>query len=811
MRVTNSMYYEYVFSPNKSKVGEELYNVNKQISSGLKIQYAKDDVSAFADTMRLDNEITTLDQAKDSTQSALKMSTQSDKALNDLQTSLDRMKVLMVDAANGSHNDESLYAIQKELEGLRDHMKDIANTSINGQYLFSGTALDTKPIDENGKYHGNDQELKAFGGSQVQIPYNISGSELFLGEESRTPRKIGTNIKNLNQTKLYPDVMEDPAKSRSDATEEYITRDDTIRDLMGDTDDDSTNDPQSHFYVHGTKSNGERFSKELTFNSDQKVGELLDAIAELYGKDSVNVTLNQHGQIEIEDKLKGSSKLDFHMVGAVDFDLDGNGVDDATGKTPAELEDANIYLKAFQNSNFSAPVSNLHSQRDPQDQDSFTISGKMLIKDQNTPADGTTLLSEILYKPTSQIELSGTDTEGNSVSNTFDINSDTTLQDLVDALDDTFDADDSLSFYIKDGKIGFTSDNQTASDNVDIGLESQDSSGSRVDGLVMDSFLSYDTTSLQKEGTTLYGNISQILNSTNEYATSKTKLSEVADLSQGTSGTLDGTQLDINGVNRDGNIFKVALNLDNDGSTFTIDRDTDGDGILDRTDTYDIFDVEGSPRAATPADDVTYKQLMDVISMSTANILPDTNSADDYDKAVDTSSAVMDVHLDDKAHLVIKEKNRSTSKVELSIYDDNSPGVLSFDGNSALEIRDPKTDFFAAIDEAIESVKLNRERADGDDIENPRNLGIQNGIQLIDDLSLHVEKLHAKIGALSNSLENSTQRSELLSVSTKTLRSNVIDTDIAEASLKLTQLTNSYQAILSTISRVSKLSLVNYL
>ena len=44
-----------------------------------------------------------------------------------------------------------------------------------------------------------------------------------------------------------------------------------------------------------------------------------------------------------------------------------------------------------------------------------------------------------------------------------------------------------------------------------------------------------------------------------------------------------------------------------------------------------------------------------------------------------------------------------------------------------------------------------------------------------------------------------------------TIRSSVIDTDLAEASLELTQLTLNYEAMLSTVGRISQLSLVNYL
>jgi len=64
MRVTNSMYYDNLYGSNNSKLSTKLFDVNKQIASGLKIQYASDNLSIFTETMRLDNEMTTLGQIK---------------------------------------------------------------------------------------------------------------------------------------------------------------------------------------------------------------------------------------------------------------------------------------------------------------------------------------------------------------------------------------------------------------------------------------------------------------------------------------------------------------------------------------------------------------------------------------------------------------------------------------------------------------------------------------------------------------------------------------------------------------------------
>ena len=90
-------------------------------------------------------------------------------------------------------------------------------------------------------------------------------------------------------------------------------------------------------------------------------------------------------------------------------------------------------------------------------------------------------------------------------------------------------------------------------------------------------------------------------------------------------------------------------------------------------------------------------------------------------------------------------------------------------------------------------------------------MGIQNAIAMMDDLQDHTFRTQSVIGAQSNNLNNSLERAGILEISIMSLRSSVIDTDLAESSLRLSQLTLNYEAMLSIVGRVSKLSLVNYL
>jgi flagellar hook-associated protein 3 FlgL len=212
---------------------------------------------------------------------------------------------------------------------------------------------------------------------------------------------------------------------------------------------------------------------------------------------------------------------------------------------------------------------------------------------------------------------------------------------------------------------------------------------------------------------------------------------------------------------------------------------------------------------------MTYGQFMDVMNIIVTSSYPPNapGTADEYDDAVSRANIQGNMDFTYDGKIEFTQNGVTNTKAQLNIIDAtsaNSPKTLTFMSNDALTITDPKMDMFKQLDEAIEAVKLKRLRPDANS-DNPRNIGIQNGIQIIDDLSTHITKEHSKIGALSNSLNSSMQRSELLSVSTKTLRSSVLDTDIAEASLQLNQLSLNYQAMLSTIGRVEKLSLVNYL
>ncbi|MDF1879272.1 flagellar biosynthesis protein FlgL [Sulfurimonas sp. SAG-AH-194-C20] len=702
MRVTQSMYYNNIFSTSNSRINQQLFDVNKQIASGIKIQYASDNVRTFTETMRLDNELATIGQVKKSAESGYKVSNQTDVTLNEFTDGMNRMRTLLIQAANDTNSDTGREAIVAELKGIDKNLRSLANTSINGQFLFSGSSVNIKPIADDGSYQGNGVSLNAFLGSNNQQKYNITGAELFLGEETQVKRTITSNVVNGNLLKQNPTLQATPQDSES------LSSSSTLRNLMGDT--DSLVDPANKhfFYLRGTQNDGTAFKEKIVMKDADTIGDLLTQIGSAYGNtgniEVVNVSLTNSGQIVVEDKLRGSSKLDFSLVAATDL----------AGGNTADVTDID--------------------------------------------------------------DLDGGET------------------DFVAAL-----AAPGL-FLVEFSKSG---------------LSSSSGGGVAGDAAALTEGLVYDRTEFSQIGSLLSSSVPQIVTQGNAFAVGSTKLSEVADLSQGTQDTLDGTRLKFAGVDINGNNYNAVVNLDSAGSTFSLD--TNFDGLQDTT--YNLYNMD-TPRVNTDADNVTYQQLMDIMNMIVTDTLPATSPGTDveYDQAIANSQFLGNTFLTQDGKISFKDINSPITQATIAIYDANSDDFnvgaqassMTFNANNSLTIRDPKTDFFKTIGEIINAVQSYNNNPDANATDQ-RNVGIQNAIAMMDDLQDHTFRVQSVVGAQSNTLNNAIERVGILEISTISLRSSVIDTDLAESSLRLSQLTLNYQAMLSTVGKVSQLSLVNYL
>ncbi len=841
MRVTtNSLYSKFIY--DQQTTYSNLNKVTDQISTGMKISKMNDDPKIFTDTLRLDNESNTLTQVVNTSKTAQTFANNTDTTMNDMMTTLTSFKTTLLQAASAVNNNTSSSALADELDGLKKHLQQLANTSIDGKFLFAGTAFDTKPIDDAGNYHGNDKHIKAKLGSLVEQEYNIDGATLFQGIDKDYSKHIETNVKHFDALKEHPEfvVLKNgkyyidkniKADNQTAVTDDYpkqvsLSTDSEIRQLTGvsdiyDSATDSYTDGTSYFYIKGRKPTGETFSEKFSLTNSAKIDDLLNKIGKAFGNNAVtkavDVSMNQFGQISIKDATTGKMVTDFSMVAS---DKDENNLDDVVTNGD--------YAVSFTKSNFSSlrNLSEVSAHNKNFDNRIFSLDSEFRTIDKEEFAKPSDKLRNVLNQNISSLHLSGKDTNGNDVDETLDIDGTTTMQDLIDNIKDNFgDVDVSLDngkLFIKDNTI-----DKDEKSNLEFKMDdAKDNNDNSINVFARKDGLTEDKTNFKVDGRNLISNVAQIDKKTQLPATEDTELIDVSG-----KDDIDGKKLELNYTDKNGNIKQATITLrdtaDSNGhlSTFTVDGHT-----------YDILDNKGDK---TPIHDKTtitqeldpktcklcnkehitkgmsYKQLSDVIGMLMSGNLPANNDFTDYKNAVSDSKKDVNVGLQD-GKLFIEDKNNSVTKMKFEMHDndtdsyDGSSPVFTFNSNNALTVDEPKVDIFHQLDDIIQSVRDGKMRSDGDSSD-PRNIGIENGIELIDHILDHINKNHTKIGAISKSLEHTQQRNETLVTHVETLKSDVIDVDMAEASMKLQKLQLNYQAMLATISKVNGLSLVSYM
>ncbi|MCR2074908.1 flagellin N-terminal helical domain-containing protein, partial [Campylobacter lari] len=322
MRISNQ--YSYYTSIQNYTDGQSLLNkYNLQLQTGQLIQHSWENANTYINGSRLEYELANIGQVIQGTQSAMEMAKNTDTALKNITELLEKFKTLLTKAASDGNSQTSREAIAKELELIKDSIVNIANTSINGQYLFAGSNAATKPFDKYGNYYGNKDNIFVVSGAGTQIPYNIPGWDLFFKPDSDISKIISSNVSLIDNRF---DVNQDPSKK------DFLDEEDKFSYLIGqnyvqggglDPDKDFDYDtkldfPKSSMYIQGVRPDGTSFKATLNIGPEDKIGDVLENIGQLYGNTDTNkvvdVTINDSGQIEIKNLKEGNSSLDFHAI-----------------------------------------------------------------------------------------------------------------------------------------------------------------------------------------------------------------------------------------------------------------------------------------------------------------------------------------------------------------------------------------------------------------------------------------------------------------------------------------------------------------
>lgn len=415
MRVTSQILYQN-FNKDHTKVLNELNRLTTQVSSGQKIANSYEDSSVYSDLLRLETQLNDLNQVQERTTQAQTFTDASDSALSEFTQTLRDFQTKLIAANSDALNANNRESIATELEELKNHMITVANTQVNGQYLFSGSAVNIKPIDNDGNYHGNADALTTVVGEGVSIQHNIDGKSLFLGSDLSIHKTVETNVQLKNTN-----------------TGEKLTSSDTIADLTGDPSD------SVHFYVSGTKPDGTAIKDVINMQSNATIENLLTKIKEDFD-DTVTVDMTDEGTIEVKDLKSGLSQLSFQIVGVqkastdpIEYDLTQNSGGDFIELTQSNFTDTDSTIEDA-----------LHPDAFYFQKNGAVLEGNIPLISNGSFANATTTLREIMHVeegnlPNKLFEMKVTDVNGVSHDVSLDLSAsssftvDGTAYDIFDA------------------------------------------------------------------------------------------------------------------------------------------------------------------------------------------------------------------------------------------------------------------------------------------------------------------------------------------------------------------------------------------
>ena len=200
MRININMKSLGIYSGYKKNIAANAAAMEK-ISSGKKINSAKDNPLKIEQSENFRMQIRALEMANKNLQDSTSMIQVADTAMGTISEALIRMKELTVQAANEVTNEADRKLIQDEIDVLRGHIDDTAkNTEFNGnKLLVNGNVTD------NSKPDYVEMQIGANVGDSIGIPFfNVSAETLGLdkldvvNDATKALNSIDEALKDVN-------------------------------------------------------------------------------------------------------------------------------------------------------------------------------------------------------------------------------------------------------------------------------------------------------------------------------------------------------------------------------------------------------------------------------------------------------------------------------------------------------------------------------------------------------------------------------------------------------------------------------------
>jgi flagellar hook-associated protein 3 FlgL len=207
-RITQQMSQQLVINDINQSL-DQLATTQQQLSSGKKINQPSDDPYGTNLTLQLNGQLAQLNNYTSNISDGTAWAQTATSALSSIDSMVQRARELTVQAANGTSSTAQTQASAAEVNQLITAIKQAANSQYNGQYIFSGTSVQTAPYQTGStdNYQGGSGQInRTIGpGATVQINSDISA---VLGSGQTTAGQPAGDGKLLNTLRNIADDMQ---------------------------------------------------------------------------------------------------------------------------------------------------------------------------------------------------------------------------------------------------------------------------------------------------------------------------------------------------------------------------------------------------------------------------------------------------------------------------------------------------------------------------------------------------------------------------------------------------------------------------
>ena len=202
MSVINTNIMSLTTQTNLNKSQASLSTAIERLSSGLRINSAKDDAAGQAIANRMTSQVKGLTQASRNANDGISLAQTAEGSLNEINTNLQRIRELTVQAKNGTNSTDDLKSIQEEVDARLSEIVRIGDASkFNGTKLFDTTSSIKVQVGSEDDADANvidiDLSGSGFQAATLGSAFDITGGTGTLSDLDKRISDVDTARSNL--------------------------------------------------------------------------------------------------------------------------------------------------------------------------------------------------------------------------------------------------------------------------------------------------------------------------------------------------------------------------------------------------------------------------------------------------------------------------------------------------------------------------------------------------------------------------------------------------------------------------------------